>query len=173
MNPQIPFDNSADTLWRFQEYPLMILQIPFDDPVDILWQFRRWTADYLHGESADIVKFLVTCTLMTKHTCKMFKDCKKPPNAIIPHAFIQTYKSTYSCFWLHAHTSYLTHFRNQMIIPSWIHRGIKGSPWTSSCFSKYVFIICFSWLSCPSSLSVKPPTFVRTYFWSAKCTGYA
>ena len=52
-----PFDNSADTLWRFHRNPLMTLRKSFGDSAEILWWFRRWSADYSYGESADIVKF--------------------------------------------------------------------------------------------------------------------
>ena len=65
-------DNSAITFWRFRRNLLMILQKSFDDSArksfdnsaEILWWFLRWSADYSHGESADMVKFLVTCTVV-------------------------------------------------------------------------------------------------------------
>ena len=41
-NPQTPFDNFADTLWRFHGHPLTILQTPLDNSADTLWWFHGY-----------------------------------------------------------------------------------------------------------------------------------
>ena len=72
---QLPFDYTRNTVRRFHSYqslhaipqmPLMILTalMPFNKSASTLWGFSRWSADYSHNESADIVKFLVTCTVI-------------------------------------------------------------------------------------------------------------
>ena len=47
------------------QIPLTIPQIPFDDSTETLWHFCRWSVDYSCSESAYIVKFLVTCTVLS------------------------------------------------------------------------------------------------------------
>ena len=64
----MPLNKSIGTLWRFRRNPLTTPQKFFGDFAKILWRFRRWSVDYSRGKTADIVKFLVTCTVcFAKH----------------------------------------------------------------------------------------------------------